>query len=402
MKFASISKGVRDIKKGKFVIVVDDKDRENEGDLVIAAEKVTPSSINFMAKVGRGLICIAATEERLDQLKLYPMVDDNTSLMSTPFTVSVDAKKGVTTGISAHDRAKTIKVILDSSTRPEDLARPGHVFPLRAHPAGVLRRAGHTEAAVDLSRLAGLYPAGVLCEIMAEDGKMARLPSLLNLAKKYKLKIITIADLIKYRRKTEGLVKPIITTKLPTRYGKFKLIVYEDITNNQHHLALVKGEVRGKKNILVRMHSQCLTGDVFRSLRCDCGEQLHKSLEIIGRAKRGVLVYMCQEGRGIGLVNKLRTYELQDRGLDTVEANLKLGFKPDLRDYGIGAQILVDLGLSSIMLLTNNPRKIVGLKGYGLKVTKRIPIEIPPTKYNLRYLKTKRKKLGHILRVSKL
>ncbi|MCX8057731.1 MAG: bifunctional 3,4-dihydroxy-2-butanone-4-phosphate synthase/GTP cyclohydrolase II [Ignavibacteria bacterium] len=398
--FADISSAIRDIKKGKIVIVVDDPSRENEGDFVCAAEKVTPEIINFMAKYGRGLICLPIVGERLDQLKIEQMVENPTEIKEANFTVSVDAKKGITTGISAYDRALTIKTILNPKTKPEDLIKPGHIFPLRYREGGVLVRAGHTEAAVDLAKLAGLYPAGVICEIMNEDGTMARLPELIKIAQKFKLKIITIADLIEYRRKTEKLVKKLYEVELPTKFGEFVLHLYEDTVSGENHLALVKGDVRGKKNILVRVHSSCTTGDIFHSLRCDCGEQLEKSLKIINEKGQGVLLYMHQEGRGIGLKNKIHAYKLQEKGLDTVEANLKLGFPPDLRDYGIGAQILVDLGLSTIQLLTNNPKKIIGLSGYGLKVIKRIPIEIPPTDTNKKYLKTKKVKLGHLLEVT--
>lgn len=397
MKFESIKEAIELIKSGQMVIVVDDEDRENEGDLVMAAEMVTPEAINFMAKYGRGLICVPCIGEKLDRLNITPMVLDNTDIHNTAFTVSVDAKKGTTTGISARDRWVTIKALTDPETKPSDFNRPGHIFPLRAQEGGVLTRAGHTEAAVDLAKLAGLYPAGVICEILNEDGSMARLSDLEIFAKRHNLKIITIADLISYRHKTEHLVKQLVTTDLPTQYGHFKLIAYESLIDSQNHLALVKGEVRGKNDVLVRVHSECLTGDMFRSRRCDCGNQLTTSMEMIEREGCGVLLYMRQEGRGIGLINKLKTYVLQDEGLDTVEANKKLGFEADLRDYGIGAQILADLGLSTIRLLTNNPRKVVGLEGYSLKVVERIPIEISPDNLNIGYLMTKKKKLGHIL-----
>lgn len=394
--FDTIEKAIKDIKKGKPIIVVDDENRENEGDFIAAAEKVTPKLVNFMAQHGRGLICVALTAERLKQLDIPIMVNENTAKFQTPFTISVDVKKGTTTGISAFDRAQTIKALVNKNTRPEDLARPGHIFPLRAMDGGVLRRAGHTEASIDLARLAGFYPGGVLCEIMDNDGRMAKLPKLKKIALKFNLALVTIKDLIEYRRRTEKLVKRILETNLPTKFGNFKLVLYEDQITHEHHIALIMGNVERKKNVLVRVHSQCLTGDVFHSLRCDCGDQLEKAMSMIARNRLGVLLYMRQEGRGIGLVNKLRAYKLQESGFDTVEANLKLGFAPDLRDYGIGAQILADLGLSTVRLLTNNPKKIVGLEGYGLKVVEQIPI-FAPNKWNIRYLKTKRKKLGHLI-----
>lgn len=393
---ARIEDALKDIKKGKPVIVVDDESRENEGDFIVAAEKITPKIINFMAQQGRGLICATLLPQRLQELDIPIMVDEITALHGTQFTVSVDAKKGTTTGSSAFDRAKTVKVLVDKKTQPADLARPGHIFPLRAVEGGVLRRAGHTEASVDLARIAGFSPAGVLCEILDDDGHMARFPALRRIARKYGLKIISIKDLIQYRQKKERLVERVLETNLPSKYGDFCLILYEDKINKDHHIALVMGDIKGKDNVLVRVHSQCLTGDVFRSMRCDCGDQMEQALKLIAKHKRGVFLYMRQEGRGIGLVNKLRAYNLQDRGLDTVEANLALGFPADLRDYGIGAQILVDLGLSNIVLLTNNPKKIIGLEGYGLTISKQIPIYAIHSR-NVKYMRTKRYKLGHLI-----
>jgi 3,4-dihydroxy 2-butanone 4-phosphate synthase/GTP cyclohydrolase II len=397
MPFASIPDAVRDIKRGKLVIVVDDPDRENEGDLICAASKATPELINFMAKFGRGLICLPVVGTQLDKLRIAPMVENSQEVRDAAFTVSVDAKRGVSTGVSAADRARTIRTLINPKTRTEDVARPGHIFPLRYREGGVLVRAGHTEAAVDLAKMAGLYPAGVICEIMNENGTMARMPELKRFASKHHLKMITIADLIEYRRRHERLVYRSVSARLPTRYGRFSLHLYEDALNKEHHLAIVCGDVSGKKDILVRVHSSCFTGDTLGSIRCDCGEQLHKALERISQEGRGVVLYMHQEGRGIGLENKLKAYALQDQGMDTVEANEALGFKPDLRHYGIGAQILVDLGLSTIRLMTNNPRKIVGIEGYGLKVTRRVPLEVPANKSNKAYLKVKKEKLGHLL-----
>jgi 3,4-dihydroxy 2-butanone 4-phosphate synthase/GTP cyclohydrolase II len=397
IKFNTISEAIEDIKAGKFVIVVDDEDRENEGDLIMAAEKVTPETVNFFATHGRGLICVCMPVARIETLQLHPMVEHNTAKQGTRFTVSVDAVHGTTTGISAYDRAVTIKALVDPQTRPEDLARPGHVFPIRAARGGVLARAGHTEASVDLARLAGRQPIAVLCEIMAEDGSMARVPKLYEMAQQYNLKLISIGDLIEYRRQHEKLVKRVSTVDFPTAYGHFQLHLYQSDIDEHHHLALTKGEIAGKKDVLVRVHSSCLTGDVFHSQRCDCGEQLHRAMQCIDQEGLGVILYMRQEGRGIGLANKILAYELQDNGRDTVEANKELGFKPDLRDYGIGAQILVDQGLTSIRLLTNNPKKVIGLKGYGLEITERLPLEVEPCPFNLGYLETKRDKLGHLL-----
>ncbi|MBD3336601.1 MAG: bifunctional 3,4-dihydroxy-2-butanone-4-phosphate synthase/GTP cyclohydrolase II [Candidatus Eisenbacteria bacterium] len=393
---ATVEEALADIRAGRMVIVVDDEERENEGDLIMAAAKATPEAVNFMTLYGRGLLCVPLIEERLRELEIQPMVAENTSKLGTSFTVSVDAVRGTTTGISARDRAMTIAALIDPATRPEDLARPGHVFPLRANRGGVLRRAGHTEAAVDLARLAGLVPAGVLCEIMSEDGTMARLPELRRLARRFDLKIISVAALIAYRRRHDRLVQKIARTYMPSRYGDFELHLYRSVLEGDVHVALVRGDLSGDQPVLVRVHSQCLTGDVLGSMRCDCGEQRDAALEVIGREGRGVFLYMRQEGRGIGLENKIRAYHLQDQGLDTVEANIKLGFRADERDYGIGAQILADLGVEKIRLMTNNPTKRVGLEGYGLKIMERIPLEMMPRETNRRYLETKRTKLGHI------
>ncbi len=393
----SIESVLEDLRRGRMVIVVDDADRENEGDFVIAAEKATPAAVNFMARFGRGLICVPAASERLTQLGIDRMVAQNRESFRTDFQVSVDAASGISTGISAADRARTIQVMADPTAVPGDLVQPGHIFPLRAKPGGVLQRAGHTEAAVDLARLAGCRPVAVICEIMADDGTMMRLPALRRFARKHKLRICAIQDLIEYRRTREKLIERVETVRMPTAYGEFQLTLYRTATDGQHHVALVHGDVAGKSDVLVRVHSECLTGDVFGSLRCDCGPQLQDAMRAIAAAGRGVLVYMRQEGRGIGLAPKIQAYKLQEKGLDTVEANLKLGFPMDLREYGIGAQILVDLGLRKIRLLTNNPKKVVGLEGYGLEIVDQVPIRVAPNPHNRRYLRTKREKLGHLL-----
>jgi 3,4-dihydroxy 2-butanone 4-phosphate synthase / GTP cyclohydrolase II len=395
--FATIEEAIEDIRQGKFVVVVDAADRENEGDLTIAAQFATPEAVNFMTKEGRGLICLCLTEDRCDELGLRQMTERNETPYGTAFTVSVEAREGVTTGISAPDRSRTIQVAIDPQSKADDLVQPGHVFPLRAREGGVLMRAGQTEAAVDLARLAGLIPAGVVCEIMKEDGTMARVPDLIPYCERHGLKLVTVADLIEYRRRHEQLVERMTTVQMPTAYGDFTAVAFRETLTGKHHVALVKGDVDGADNVLVRVHSECLTGDVFHSLRCDCGEQLEQALGQIAAEEHGVLLYMAQEGRGIGLLNKLRAYELQENGFDTVEANLELGFQPDMRDYGIGNQILAELGLTTIRILTNNPKKITGIEGFGLQVVEQVPIETTPTPQNARYLATKRDKLGHKL-----
>ncbi|MGB3128900.1 MAG: bifunctional 3,4-dihydroxy-2-butanone-4-phosphate synthase/GTP cyclohydrolase II [Dehalococcoidia bacterium] len=397
MTLATIQEAVEDIRAGKFLIIVDDEGRENEGDLAIASEKVTPQAINFMARYGRGLICIAMTGERLDDLRIPMMVHDNTSKFASPFTVSVEARHDVTTGISARDRALTVKALIEPATKPDDISRPGHMFPLRARDGGVLVRAGHTEAVVDLVKIAGLYPSGVICEIMSEDGTMARLPELESIAAAHDIKIISVAQIIAYRRMNEKLIRRVAEASLPTRYGDFLAVAYKSAIDPDEHVALIRGELDGDRPVLVRVHSECLTGDVFHSLRCDCGEQIDLAMKAIADESRGVFLYMRQEGRGIGLHNKIRAYALQDQGLDTVEANEALGFESDIRDYGIGAQILADIGVRNIRLLTNNPRKVIGLEGYGLQVVETVPIVCKPNPRNRRYLETKREKMGHLL-----